>query len=103
MSGARRIDDALRRGDAVTVFIDGSPVAAFAGESLAAVMMAAGVRAGRRSARRAEPRGYYCGMGVCSECLVAVDGVAGVRACTTPARDGMQVATGTLGQHHALP
>ena len=39
-----------------------------------------------------EPRGVFCGMGVCFDCLVVVDGVPNTRACTTWVRDGMQVA-----------
>jgi aerobic-type carbon monoxide dehydrogenase small subunit (CoxS/CutS family) len=39
------------------------------------------------------PRGMYCGMGVCYECLVTVDDVSNVRACMTTARDGMIVST----------
>ena len=40
-----------------------------------------------------EARGYFCGMGVCQDCLVTVDGVPNVRACVTPVRDRLRVET----------
>jgi predicted molibdopterin-dependent oxidoreductase YjgC len=64
---------------------------AYAGESIAAVLMASGARVTRWTARAGEARGYFCGMGVCQDCLVTVDGVPNVRACMTPAREGMRV------------
>ena len=79
------------RGARVTLVVDGQPLDAHEGESVAAALLAAGRRAFRRTDRDEEPRGYYCGMGVCHDCLVTVDGLAYVRACMTPARDGMRV------------
>jgi hypothetical protein len=46
-----------------------------------------------RHDNESHPRGMYCGMGVCYECLVTVDDVSNVRACMTTARDGMIVST----------
>lgn len=89
-----RFDDSRPRGAPVTVWVDGVPVGAHAGESVAAVLFTTGVRALRRSAVHARARGYWCGMGVCHECLVDVDGRAGVRACVTEVSDGMRVQTG---------
>lgn len=76
-----------------TVLIDGRPVPALRGRTLAAVLRAAGVTATRRNPVTGEPRGAYCGMGVCFECEVRVDGVPGVRACLTHVRDEMRVET----------
>lgn len=92
---ALRIDTSVARGAVVTVRVDGEPVRVHAGESVAAVLLAGGWLAMRRSARRREPRGYYCGMGVCHECLVRVDGLAHVRACTTEVAEGMRIETGS--------
>ena len=66
-------------------------VPAIEGETLAAALTAAGVTALRR-ARNGEARGVFCGMGVCHECLVTVDGRPAQRACMIPAREGMSVA-----------
>ena len=66
-------------------------VPAIEGETVAAALAAAGISALRRS-RSGEARGIFCGMGVCFECLVTVDGRPAQRACMTKVRDGMSVA-----------
>lgn len=76
----------------VDLVVDGRPVPAYPGESLAAALFAAGIRATRRTASGAL-RGPYCNMGVCFECLVTVDGVPAVRSCSVAVRPGMRVAT----------
>lgn len=83
----------VARGKAVPVTVNGAAVEAFEGETVATVLYAAGLTALRRSARSSEPRGVYCGMGVCFECLVTVDGAHAVRACLTPVRAGMRIET----------
>ena len=76
----------------LTVWVDGDPVQAFAGESVATVLLALGRRSFRHTEQGA-PRGLFCGMGVCFDCLVTVDGVENVRACLTPVTRGMVIAT----------
>jgi hypothetical protein len=89
----RRLTGAIERGRPVELIVDGVVVPAFEGESVAAALLATGRRALRVSPRRAEPRGMYCGIGLCFECLMAVDGGAAVRTCQTPVRDGMRLTT----------
>ncbi len=72
--------------------IDGRMVTAQSGMNLAAAIMNAGI-AGMRAAPDGEPRGPWCGMGVCFECRVTVDGRRDVRACMTQVWDGMEVRT----------
>ena len=86
-----RMVGAVERGRNFNLVVDGRLVMAYAGESIAAVLMASGARATRFTARAGEARGYFCGMGVCQDCLVTVDGVPNVRACMTPVREGMRV------------
>src|SRR3954452_7128985 len=81
----------LERGPRVEIVLDGAPVEAFVGETVAAVLLAGGVIATRTTVGGA-PRGIFCGIGVCFDCLVVVDGVPNTRACMTAVRDGMQVA-----------
>jgi predicted molibdopterin-dependent oxidoreductase YjgC len=81
------------RGARCAVVVDGREVAAHEGESVAAVLIAAGHRAFRRTDRAGEARSYFCGMGVCHDCLVVVDGDPNVRACMTRVRAGMRVET----------
>jgi sarcosine oxidase subunit alpha len=84
-----------RRGARLTVRINGRPVTAYAGETVFAVLVAEGVRALRRSHEGAPgvARGGFCGMGVCQECRVTVDGLPDQRACMLAVRDGMEIAT----------
>ena len=77
----------------VTIYFDGRPIEAFEGEPVAAALMGAGVRAFRRTARRGEPRGVFCAIGRCTDCMMVVDGVPNTRTCVTPVRDGMRVET----------
>jgi predicted molibdopterin-dependent oxidoreductase YjgC len=80
----------VRRGPSVRITVDGDPLEAHLGESVAAALIAAG-SGPVRTTRGGHPRGVYCGMGVCFECLVVVDGVPNTRACMTWVRDGMEI------------
>ena len=76
----------------IEVIVDGAPLHAPAGQSLAAALLAAG-RPVLRASVSGTPRGLFCGIGVCQECRVVVDGEV-VRSCVTPVRAGMSVTTG---------
>jgi predicted molibdopterin-dependent oxidoreductase YjgC len=78
----------------VTITVDGRTVSAVEGVSLAAALVGDGTWTFRRNPVSEEPRGPFCGMGVCLECEVTVDGRPGVRACLTTVRPGMRVETG---------
>ena len=80
----------VRHGTAVSITFEGVPVPAIEGETVAAALAAAGITGLRRS-RNGEPRGVFCGMGVCFECLVTVDRRPGQRACLATVRDAMEV------------
>jgi predicted molibdopterin-dependent oxidoreductase YjgC len=77
----------------IEVQVDGRAVTARAGESVLALLWAGGARALHWTARTGEPRGFLCGIGVCFDCLVTVDGVPGIRACMTAVAAGMRVET----------
>jgi NADPH-dependent 2,4-dienoyl-CoA reductase/sulfur reductase-like enzyme len=70
----------LAADEAVPITFDGREIAARRGETLAAALAAAGVKA-FRTTRLGAPRGLFCGMGVCQDCLVEVDGGPNRRAC----------------------
>jgi predicted molibdopterin-dependent oxidoreductase YjgC len=88
-----RMTGSVERGRALRIVVDGKELIAHEGESVAAALLASGRRATRTTARTGEPRGYFCGMGVCQDCLVMVDGLPNVRACMTAVRDGLRVQT----------
>jgi hypothetical protein len=72
---------------------DGAEIQARAGEPIAAALLAAGIRILRTMPRFGDPRGSYCMVGRCADCLVVVDGVLGVRACVTAVAAGLDVRT----------
>jgi predicted molibdopterin-dependent oxidoreductase YjgC len=90
---AGRRTGAAPRGRPLHFTFDGREVLAYEGETVAAALLAAGQRVLRLTGRRGEPRGLFCGMGVCFDCLVQVDGRPNVRACQTPAAEGLRVET----------
>jgi hypothetical protein len=73
--------------------LDGAPLTARPGQSVGAALIEAGVRSWRTTRRGGRPRGLFCGIGVCFDCLLVVDGVPNQRACLVPARDGMRLET----------
>jgi predicted molibdopterin-dependent oxidoreductase YjgC len=90
---ALRLDTNVERGRPVHITVDGESIQAYAGESVAAAMLAAGRYIFRHTHPEGQPRGIFCGMGVCYECLVTVDGRERVRACIFPVRDGLRITT----------
>jgi predicted molibdopterin-dependent oxidoreductase YjgC len=80
------------RAAAVELFLDGRRYCAHPGESVAAALFAAGVKTLRVSPRLNQPRGMFCLMGSCQECLVMVDGTR-VLACQTSVVIGMHIET----------
>src|SRR4051794_6510107 len=80
----------MRPADPVRLRFDGAEIEALAGETIAAALAAADIVA-LRQARSGAPRGPYCGMGVCFDCLVTVNGRPNQRACLTKIAPGMEV------------
>ena len=82
--------DSGDRGPTVEFFFDGNTVRAYAGESVACALFAAGIRSLRRSPRTGSGRGMFCLMGSCQECVVVADGRR-LLACQEPVRAGLDV------------
>lgn len=78
-------------GGDLTIWFEAEPVAAQPGDSVAVALLAAGIIATRTTALSGSPRGPFCMMGACFECLAMVDGQANVQTCMMPVRDGMRV------------
>ena len=66
-------------------------ITAYPGETILGALLANNVHVLRQSRVVGQPRGMLCGIGICYECLVTVDGAANRRACVTPAAPGMNV------------
>ncbi|TDD45617.1 FAD-binding protein, partial [Kribbella antibiotica] len=73
--------DSVGTADVVPVTVDGAPVEAVAGQTVAGVLLGGGRDAWRTTRGGGRPRGVFCGIGACFDCLVVVNGVPDVRAC----------------------
>lgn len=72
---------------------DGKKIDAITGQSVAAALLAANQRALRKTRFNDNDRGVFCGIGVCFDCLVVIDGITNQRACLIEAKPGMKVQT----------
>jgi D-hydroxyproline dehydrogenase subunit gamma len=86
-----RVDGRIRPD--VVISVDGVRTVAKSGDTVAAALLAAGLISTRTTPVSGAPRGPYCMMGVCFECLVTIDDVGNRQACLIAVREGMQVAT----------
>jgi predicted molibdopterin-dependent oxidoreductase YjgC len=89
----RRIEGNVERGAPFQIEVDGQPMLVFAGETVAAALLANGKRILRYTSKRHEPRSVYCGIGVCYDCIVTVNGLPNQRACMTQVKPGLVVRT----------
>ena len=78
-------------GREVRFTFDGRELTGREGEPVAASLLANGISVMRRTEKGHEPRGVFCGIGQCCECMVVVDGKPNIRSCITPLREGMRV------------
>lgn len=81
------------RTEYVTIEVDGKKLKAIKGEMIAACLLANGIRKHRHTSKYKEPRGIYCGIGQCTDCVMEVNGVPNVRTCITQVEDGMIIKT----------
>jgi sarcosine oxidase subunit alpha len=92
MSGtgdSNRRNGGISRGPAVTIYVDGKPVTAYKGETIAVALLNEGIFTARTINQ--QPLGIYCNMGICYSCAMTVNGIANVRICQTLVSDGCQV------------
>ncbi|MDR1066090.1 MAG: (2Fe-2S)-binding protein [Clostridiales bacterium] len=82
-----------QKGKLVTFTFDGAAAQGYEGEPISAALAAAGVSVHRYTAKAHKPRGIFCAIGRCTDCVMVVDGEVNVRACVTPLRAGMDVKT----------
>lgn len=78
-------------GPTVSLDFEGKRIEAVEGDSVAAALLAAGETTFRSTPVSGAPRGPYCMMGVCFECLVEIDGIANQQSCMIEVREGMQI------------
>lgn len=81
------------KGPLVHFRYDGKDAEGYAGESVAAALRAMGVRIHRYTTKEHRPRGVFCAIGRCTDCVMVVNGIPNVRTCITPLEEGMIVQT----------
>lgn len=84
----------LAEREKINILFDGQKYEAYEGESVAAALLANGVRTLRVQEESGAPRGFYCNIGHCFECRVTIDGAEGQRACLTTVWNGMKIESG---------
>lgn len=77
----------------VAFTLDGRTLHGYSGEPIAAALMAHGVVLARTMPETVAPRGYFCGVGRCSDCAMTVNGELNVRTCVAPLQHGMRITT----------
>ena len=85
----KRLDD--NPDERVTIYIDGQPLEALAGETVAAAILASGIGHTRTTPISDTPRAPFCLMGVCYDCLMVIDGQPNRRACRERVHEGMTI------------
>ena len=81
------------KGQEVHFSFDGKDMTGFEGESIAAALKANGVMIHRYTAKEHKPRGVFCAIGRCTDCVMVVDGQPNVRTCITELKEGMVIQT----------
>lgn len=77
----------------VTILVDGKKINAYKDETIASAILASGVKTLRYTSEKHEPRGIFCAIGQCTDCVMEVNGKPNVRTCVTPVEENMVVTT----------
>ena len=83
----------LKKRPLVEIEVDGEKIQAFEGETIASALIANGRSLFRYTKKNHEPRGVFCAIGRCTDCLMIVDGIPNVRTCITTVKKGMRIET----------
>lgn len=80
-------------GKMLNITVDGKKIKAREGEMIIAALLNAGIRINRFTSKYNEPRGIFCGIGQCTDCIMTVNGIPNVRTCVTPVEERMVIET----------
>jgi predicted molibdopterin-dependent oxidoreductase YjgC len=81
------------KGRIVGFYFDGSLLEGYEGEPISVALKANGVMIHRYTAKHSRPRGVFCSIGRCTDCVMIVNGMPNVRTCITPLEEGMRIET----------
>jgi len=80
-------------GEMVTITVDKKKIKAREGEMIIAALLNAGIRINHFTRKHRQPRGIFCGIGQCTDCIMTVNGIPNVRTCVSPVEEGMAIET----------
>ena len=80
----------VKRAGKIRIFVNGRETYAYRGETVLAALVTAGYITLRRD-KNGQPRGAFCGMGVCYDCLVSINGMPNRRSCMIEVEEGMEI------------
>lgn len=80
----------VKRTERIRVSVNGRETYAYRGETVLAALLAAGYKVLRRD-KNGQARGAFCGMGICYDCLVTINGIQNMRACMIEAEEDMEI------------
>ena len=83
----------VQRGKKITLTVDGKPVTAYEGETVHAALVASGIQILGTTRKSHQNRGILCGMGICYQCRVEINGIPDQRACMTQVKADMDILT----------
>lgn len=83
----------IEKGRMVEFEFDGKKISGYEGEPIAMALKAAGIQIHRYTSKKHKPRGIFCAIGRCTDCVMIVDGKPNTRTCVTPLEEGMKVQT----------
>jgi sarcosine oxidase subunit alpha len=93
----------VQRGKAITLTVDGKPVTAHEGETVHAALVASDIQILGTTRKTHQNRGILCGMGICYQCRVDINGIPDQRACMTQAKGNMDILTHQNDSHNTHP
>lgn len=82
-----------QKGRLVKFLYNGQEIEGYEGETIAAALKAAGIMIHRYTKKEHKPRGIFCAIGRCTDCVMIVDGKPNIRTCVTQLKEGMSVKT----------
>lgn len=83
----------FEKGKEVKITVDGKVIKAYEGEMIATSLVASGIKVFRYTSKYNEPRGLFCAIGRCTDCVMEVNGRPNVRTCVTSVEEGMIITT----------
>jgi predicted molibdopterin-dependent oxidoreductase YjgC len=77
----------------IRIYVDGKEMEAYEGDMIASALLSNGKKVFRLTKKEKKPRGVFCAIGRCTDCIMIVDGTPNIRTCITPVKEGMKIDT----------